>query len=331
MSRSRSHSSQRSQPFIDVPVRLPEYNAGLGFPYYDGQNLYYYTTSIPLQNNFIQQGSFLADYGSFHVPSQQVSYHHPPPPPPPHPQAVPVHADSFSAPPPPPPPQVHFPPAPVQHLVHAPVQRSAAPPKKPAFVYKKNIKLSEAGKERLRIKKAIVTKLVDILKNWVKLVKARTIFNKMQPLEEELEKFINHHHEHMHFENNNQFQAEDVPMYTGTASQFVESPYLESPYLESAYLESPYLGFKLMPNVNKMIHGVKAFVENQSSKREINQQEAVTKAKLEEFAALFKQDEFDAEAINTVYDEMADEMDKLMNLIDNEQLRKAGDTYYDQS
>ena len=236
-------------------------------------------------------------------------------------------------------------------MVHAPVQHITAPQKKPAFVYKRNIKLSEAGKERLRIKKAIVTKLVDILKNWVKLVKARTIFNKMQPLEEELEKFINHHHEHMHIENNNQFQAEDVPMYTGTASQFVESPYLElpylespylgspclespyleSPYLESPYLESPYLGLKLMPNVSKMIHGVKAFVENQSSKREINQQEAVTKAKLEEFAALFKQDEFDADAMNATYDEMVDELDKLMNIIDNEELRKAGDTYYDQS
>ena len=150
----------------------------------------------------------------------------------------------------------------------------------------------------------------------------------MKPLEDKLEKFINHHHEHMHVENSNQVQAEEVPMFSGTASQFVESPYLDSPYLdspyldspylesqylESQYLESPYLGFKMLPNFSKMAHGVKAFVENQSSKREINQQEAVTKAKLEEFVALFKQDEFDPEAMNTIYDEMADELDKLMN------------------
>jgi hypothetical protein len=206
-------------------------------------------------------------------------------------------------------------------------------------VYRKNVRLSEAGKEKLKIKKAIVTKLADILANWKKLVASKTIFNKMKPLEDELEKFINHHHEHMQVEHSNQVQAEEVPMFSGTASQFVESPYLDSPYLdspylesqylESQYLESPYLGFKLLPNFSKMAHGVKAFVENQSSKREINQQEAVTKAKLEEFVALFKQDEFDAEAMNTIYDEMADELDKLMNLLDNEQLRKASDKYYD--
>ena len=116
------------------------------------------------------------------------------------------------------------------------------------------------------------------------MVAAKTIFNKMKPLEDKLEKFINHHHEHMHVENSNQVQAESVPqaMYTGTASQFVESPYLkssylESPYLESPYLESPYLGFTILPNWGRVKHGIKTLIENEKTKKEITNKKKLPK------------------------------------------------------
>ena len=136
------------------------------------------------------------------------------------------------------------------------------------------------------------------------MVAAKTIFNKMKPLEDKLEKFINHHHEHMHVENSNQVQAESVPqaMYTGTASQFVESPYLkssylessylespylespylkssylESPYLESPYLESPYLGFTILPNWGRVKHGIKTLIENEKTNKEITNKKKLPK------------------------------------------------------